>query len=103
MIQSNKSDRAGKMLTDYEQKLAAKAIRRKKLFLALSITSVIVGLSMAVFYCWEAYTQSGFDIGIHFALVILILLNARQNLRQYNYAKILEMLNLSDTVTTKKT
>jgi len=77
------------MLTQYERNLAIKAIQRRKLFLVLSITSVIVGLGLAVFYSWEAYTQPGFDLGIHFVLVVLILLNARQNLRQYGYAKIL--------------
>ncbi len=77
------------MLTEYERNLAIKAIQRRKLFLVLSIASVIVGLGLAVFYSWEAYTQPGFDIGIHFVLVVFILLNARQNLRQYNYAKIL--------------
>ena len=78
------------MLTKHERKLAIKAIQRKKLFLVLSITSVIVGLSLAVFYSWEAYVQPDFDIGIHFVLVIMILLNARQNLRQHMYARILE-------------
>jgi len=77
------------MLTRYERNLAIKAIQRRKLFLALSITSAIVGLGLAVLYSWEAYTQPGFDTGIHFVLVVFILLNARQNLRQYNYAKIL--------------
>ncbi len=84
------------MLTNYERKLALKAIQRKKLFLVLSILSVIIGLGLAIFYSWEAYTQPGFEIGIHFTLVILILLNARQNLRQYNYAKILEMMIASE-------
>lgn len=79
------------MLTKYERKLVTKTIQRRKLFLILSITSVIVGLGLAVFYSWEAYTQPGFDIGIHFVLVVLILLNARQNLRQYGYAKILAL------------
>ncbi len=82
------------MLTTYERNLAIKAVRWRKLFLGLSITSVIAGLGLAVFYSWEAYTQPGFDIGIHFVLVVLILLNARQNLRQYNYAKILERVIL---------
>jgi len=93
-------DKTGKMLTNYERKLALKAIQRKKLFLAISITSVIIGSGLAIFYSWEAYTQPNFDIGIHFALVILIFLNARQNLRQYNYAKILEMVILSKSVFT---
>jgi hypothetical protein len=88
------------MLTRYERKLAIKAIQRRKLFLVLSISSVIVGLGLAVFYSWEAYTQPGFDTGIHFVLVALILLNARQNLRQYSYAKILERM-ISETALLK--
>ena len=85
---------SGKMLTDYERRFVIKAIRCKKLFLVLSITSVIVGLGLAIFSSWEAYTQPGFDVGIHFVLVVLIHLNARQNLRQYNYARILEAVKL---------
>ncbi|MDO8811166.1 MAG: hypothetical protein Q7J38_03955 [Gallionella sp.] len=79
-------------LTDAERHFAKLAIRRKKLFLGLSITSVIVGLSLALFYVWQFNTQPGFAPGIHFVLVLLILLMARQNLRQYYYAKILEKL-----------
>jgi len=85
------------MLTKYEQKLITNAIRRKKLFLILSIISVVIALSLAIFYAWEASTMPSFDTGIHFVLVILILLNARQNLRQYNYAKILEQMTLNKT------
>jgi len=91
------------MLTIYEKKLAMKAIQKRKLFLVLSITSVIVGLGLAVFYSWEAYTQSSFDIGIHFVLVVLILLNARQNLRQYSYARILEIVILGKNSAVNKT
>jgi len=79
-------------LTDSERHFAKRAIKRKKLFLVLSITSVTVGLSLASFYAWQFATQPGFAPGIHFVLVLLILLMARQNLRQYHYAKILEKL-----------
>ncbi|VAX07359.1 hypothetical protein MNBD_GAMMA25-2647 [hydrothermal vent metagenome] len=68
--------------------MVSKVIRRNKLFLILSAASVIVALSLTVLYSWQAYTRPDFDIGIHFIVVILILLNARQNLRQYKYAKI---------------
>ena len=54
------------------------------------MVSVIIGLGLAAYYSWEAYTHPRFDFWIHFVLVVLVLLNARQNLRQYNYAKILE-------------
>ena len=79
-------------MTESEIYFAKRAIKRKKLFLVLSITSVIVGLSLALFYAWESVTQPGFAMGIHFVLVTLILLMARQNLRQYYYARILEKL-----------
>lgn len=79
-------------LTDSELHFAKRAVRRKKLFLALSVTSVIVGLSLTLFYAWQYVTQPGFAVGIHFVLVLLILLMARQNLRQHYYAKILEKL-----------
>ncbi len=79
-----------KMLTEYEKKLVNRAIHRKKIFLTLSIISVVIALSLAIYYVWELINVPNFDKGIHFVLVILILLNARQNLRQYNYAKIFE-------------
>jgi uncharacterized membrane protein len=79
-------------MTEPELNFARKAIKRKNLFLVLSITGVIVGLGLAVFYSWKAATQPGFSAGIRFVLVLLILLTARQNLRQYHYAKILEKL-----------
>ncbi len=78
------------MLSNYENKLINNAIKRKKLFLALSIISVIIGLSLAALYTWRAFNQPDFREGIHFLVVVLILLNARQNLRQHNYAKVLE-------------
>lgn len=79
-------------MTDSEINFARRAIKRKKLFLALSVTSVVVGLCLALFYAWQFATQPGFSPGIHFVLVLLIFLMARQNLRQYYYAKILEKL-----------
>jgi hypothetical protein len=79
-------------MTDSELCFARRAIKRKKLFLALSVTSVIAGLGLALYYAWQFATQPDFAPGIHFVLVLLILLMARQNLRQYYYAKILEKL-----------
>ena len=78
-------------MTNYETKLIGNAIRRKKLFLALSIISVITALGLTIYYSWKAYNQPEFDnVALHFVVVILILLNARQNLRQHYYAKVLE-------------
>jgi len=80
------------MLSQYEQNLIIKAIRRKKLFLILSLVSVAIGLILAVYYTWQANTLPDFQPGVHFVVVLLILLNARQNLRQHNYAKVLETI-----------
>jgi len=49
-----------------------------------------------LYYSWLANTVIDFEKGIHAILIILILLNARQNLRQYNYAKILEAIFLKE-------
>ena len=79
-------------MTDSELNFARRAIWRKKLFLALSIASVTMGFCLTLLYTWQFATQPGFAIGIHFVLVLLILLMAMQNLRQYRYAMILEKL-----------
>ena len=59
-------------------------------FLALSFTRVIAGLLIAIYYALEAYAHPGFDIGIHFVLLFMILLSASQSLRQYRYVTIFE-------------
>ncbi len=79
-------------MTDSELKFSYRAIRRKKLFLPISIISVVIGLGLAMFYIWQAVVNPDYNITIHFVLVILILLSARQNLRQHYYVKIIEKL-----------
>jgi len=79
-------------LSQYQENLIKKVIQRKKLFLSLSLISVIIALILAAYYIWESFNQPNFDKGIHFVLVLLILLNARQNLRQYQYSKLFEWL-----------
>ena len=79
-------------MTDSEIHFAKRAIRRRQLYLTLSIISVILGVGLGVFFTWQAVTQTGTPSSIHFVVVILILLAGRQNLRQYRYAIILEKL-----------
>jgi len=79
-------------LSDTDLRFSSKAIKRKKLFLRLSILSVIVAFSLAAFYTWQFTTQPDFAVGIHAVMVLMILLTARLNLRQHLYAKILEKL-----------
>lgn len=79
-------------MSDSERRFSERAIRRKRLFLVLSFISVVIALSLTGLYSWEYATQPGFNVGIHAVLVVLILLMARLNLRQYYYARILEKL-----------
>jgi len=79
-------------LSDNDLRFSHRAIKRKKLFLILSITSVVVAFSLAAFYTWQSSRQADFAVGIHAVLVLLILLTARLNLRQHFYARILEKL-----------
>jgi len=99
-MQNSKTE--NNMISDFEYTFAMKAIRRKQSYLVISILSVVLGLNLSMYYAWLAYTDIEFNLGIHFILVLLILLNARQNLRQYSYAKTLEVIFTSTEYIDKK-
>jgi len=82
------------MLSSYEKKLLERLIKRKMLFKWLSVISVVIALSLACLYTWQYFNQNTQNAGLHFVVIILILLNARQNLRQHNLAKVLERSTL---------
>ncbi len=67
-----------------------RALRRKKLFLALSVIGVVAGLGLAVLYTVLRVRNPHFEVSARAVIVVLVLLNARQNLRQYRYAEVLE-------------
>ena len=83
-------------MTDELRRFAEAAVRKKKLFLVLSGVGVLVGLGLASYYLYlwgydrlpEADRSGRFTSGA--VIVVLVLLNARQNLRQHKYAKVLE-------------
>ena len=68
------------------------AVRRKKLFLVLSVTGVAVGLGLAAWFGYRRWAEPGAPAGLPLIVVVLILLNARGNLRQYRFAGALERL-----------
>jgi hypothetical protein len=65
------------------------------LFLVLSIGSVAVALFFLCFTFWRAQVDPHAPTRVRLVLVLLILLNARQNLRQYRFAGILKKRGLS--------
>ena len=79
-------------MTDAESRFAARALRRKRLFLTLSIAGLVIAAGLSTFYIARVRADPDFPIGPRAVIVVLILLNARQNLRQYRFASILEQV-----------
>ena len=79
-------------MTESEEAFARRAVRRKGLFLKLSMASVIVAAGLVVLYSIFWWQDHSYSVGPRAVIILLILLNARQNLRQYRYAGVLEQL-----------
>ena len=78
------------MATDTQQRFVERALRRKRLFLALSIVGIMIAIVLATYYGFRRLNDPTFPIGSHALIVVLILLNSRQNLRQYRFASFIE-------------
>ena len=78
---------------------AARAVARKDLFLRLSVLGVVVGLGLAVYYAWMSSQDPNYPLGLRSVVVLLVLLNARQNLRQHKYACALQALGVQSAST----
>ena len=82
-------------LNEAERAFAARAVRRKEIFRVLSIAGIVIAAGLALFYGWERLHDPSFPLAPRLVLIVLILLNARQNLRQHKYAALLEKLTTS--------
>ena len=74
-------------LSNTEIQFVQAAVRRERLFFILSMVGVGVGFAMLGLAGWRVI--DGGPAAGSFVIAILILLNARQNLRQHKYAKVL--------------
>jgi hypothetical protein len=83
----------GAELTESERAFVARALRRRKLFLVLSVLGVVMAFGLAGYYAWRKLHDPAFALGARMVIVVLILLNSRQNLRQYRFAGILEKVD----------
>jgi hypothetical protein len=83
-------------MTEAEERFALRAIRRKRLFLGLSIAGLTIAAALVVLYGFLWWRNPGFPVGARAVIVLLVLLNARQNLRQYKYARLLEAFMAQD-------
>jgi hypothetical protein len=75
-----------------DEAFAARLIRRKDLFLGLSIAGVTIAAALSAYYGWRRWHDPQFQVGARAVIVLLVLLNARQNLRQYRCARIVARL-----------
>ena len=78
------------MATDTQQRFVERALRRKKLFLAFSIVGMVIAVVLVAYYGFRRLNDPTFPIGPRAVIVLLILLNSRQNLRQYRFASFIE-------------
>jgi hypothetical protein len=78
-------------LTDAQRRFVDRAVRRKNLFLGLALAGIAVAVVLAAVFALGP-RAAGTGRGARAVIVLLVLLNARQNLRQYRYAAALEAL-----------
>jgi hypothetical protein len=78
------------LATDAQQRFIERALRRKKLFLVLSIVGIVIAVVLAAYYGVRRLNDPSFPIGPRAVIIVLILLNSRQNLRQYRFASFIE-------------
>lgn len=76
------------LLTEQEKTFFHRVAKRKKLFLASSIATVVVALSFLVYHGLVARDMSG----LRFAVIIILLLSGRAYLRLYKSAVIFSKL-----------
>ena len=57
--------------------------------MALAVAGVAVAAGLSGLYGWWWLHDHAFAIGPRMVIILLILLNARQNLRQYRYAGVI--------------
>jgi hypothetical protein len=79
-------------VTHANRRFAEQAVARKDLYKNLSVLSVIVGALLGAYFAVESMRDPNFEWGVRAVLVVMILLNGRQNLRQFKYAVVLEGL-----------
>ena len=85
-------------MTESEEAFARRAVRRKGLFLKLSVAGLIVAAGLVVLYSFFWWRDHSYSVGPRAVIILLVLLNARQNLRQYRYAGVLEQLLPRDAI-----
>ena len=77
-------------MTESDARFVAGTLRREPAFRVVMIVGVSIGLALLALSLFRLAT--GISWGPSFVIAILVLLNARQNLRQCRYARVLREL-----------
>jgi hypothetical protein len=80
------------ILSESERAFVERAVGRERLFLALSVAGIAVAVALSIYYGARRLADPSFPVGARAVIVVLVLLNSRQNLRQYRFARILEKI-----------
>jgi formate-dependent nitrite reductase membrane component NrfD len=78
------------LATETQQRFVERALRRKRLFLAISIVGIVIAIGLTAYYGIRRLNDPTYPIGSHAVIIVLILLNSRQNLRQYRFVSFIE-------------
>ncbi len=79
-------------LSDSQRHFIDGVLRRRRLFLPMMAVGVVVGLGLLGHAIWIGQIHPEEPIALRVVLAIMILLNARQQLRQHRYAGVLSAL-----------
>lgn len=77
-------------MNESDARFVAGTLRRERVFRVVMIVGVVVGVALLALSLFRLST--GVAWGASFVIAILVLLNARQNLRQCRYARVLRVL-----------
>jgi hypothetical protein len=80
------------LATETQQRFVERALRRKKLFLPISMVGIVIAVVLTAYDGFRRLNDPTYPIGPHAVIVVLILLNSRQNLRQYRFVSFIEDL-----------
>jgi hypothetical protein len=59
---------------------------------ALAIAGVLAGAGLGTYALWRRMHDASYHAAPTLVVAVLVLLNARQNLRQFRYARVLKLL-----------
>lgn len=78
------------------RRLVDRFVQKKSLFLGLSCAGVAVGVGLAIAFGIGAARDPSYELAPRAVLVLLVLLNARQSLKQFRLASAIERTRTHD-------